>query len=67
MNKVGSIDIQFSGMCKGCGKADLDIYSFTFTNGNKWFIRCTHEDACNRMLKLAKGGEDVRDQTQEDA
>lgn len=67
MNKVGSIDIQFSGMCKGCGKANLDIQSFTLTNGNRWFIRCTHEDACSRMLKLAKGEENVRDQTQEDA
>lgn len=68
MNKVGSIEIQFSGMCKGCGKADLDIHSFyTSTNGNKWFIRCAHEDACNRMLKLAKRGENVRDQAQKDA
>jgi hypothetical protein len=67
MNKVGSIDMQFSGICKGCSKADLDIHSLTSINGNKWFIRCTHEDACSRMLKLAKGEENVRDQTQEDA
>lgn len=66
MNKVGRIEIQFSGMCKGCGKADLDIHSFyTSTNGNKWFIRCAHEDACNRMLKLAKGEENVRYPEQE--
>lgn len=66
MNKVGSIEIQFSGMCKGCGKADLNLYSFSSTDGGKrWFIRCNHEDACNRMLKLAKGEENVRDQTQE--
>ena len=66
MNKVGRIEIQFSGMCKGCCKADLDIHSFyTSTNGNKWFIRCAHEDACNRMLKLAKGEENVRYPEQE--
>ena len=65
MNKVGRIEIQFSGMCEGCGKADLDIQSFyTSTNGNKWFVRCTHEDACNRMLKLTKGEDNVRDPEQ---
>lgn len=74
MNKVGSIEILFSGMCKGCGKSDLNLYSFNTTNlvvtstdGKKWFIRCAHEDACNRMLKLAKGEDNVRDKTQEDA
>ena len=68
MNRVGSIEIQFSGMCKGCDKADLDIRSFySSTNGHKWFIQCAHEDACYRMLKLAKEKENVRDQTQKDA
>ena len=66
MNKVGSIEIQFSRMCKGCGKADLNLYSFSSTDGGKrWFIRCNHEDACNRMLKLAKEEENVSDQKQE--
>ena len=68
MNKVGRIEIQFSGMCEGCNKSDLNLYSFNTTmGGTKWFIRCAHEDACNRMLKLAKGEDNVRDQTQEDA
>lgn len=67
MNKVGRIEIRFSGMCEGCGKANLSLYSFnSVQGGEKWFIRCTHEDACNRMLKLAKGENNVRDPEQKD-
>lgn len=61
MNRVGSIDIQFSGMCEGCGKTDLDLYSFSSVDGKRWFIKCDHEEACNRMFKLAKGENNVRD------
>lgn len=46
------IRIEMQGMCKDCPCADLELASIeTFEDGTKWFVKCTHEDACRRARR----------------
>lgn len=54
------IEIQMTGICKGCDKArlylwDSDQSAFT----HNWYVRCENEDACRRVEILCenKAGE----------
>ena len=49
------IKLVFEGMCKDCKRADLElIQTETYDEHSYWDVYCTHENACNRILKLAK-------------
>ena len=47
------IELNFTGMCKNCGVADLELHSFE-TSGlggstkRLWQVRCRHAEACDR-------------------
>lgn len=48
------IKLVFEGMCKDCKRADLElIQTETYDEYNYWDVHCEHENACNRILKLA--------------
>ena len=48
------IDIMFSGICKGCGHADLELLSAESYLGQKfWAVRCNHARACEAAWEKA--------------
>lgn len=48
------IELVFKGMCRDCKRADLElIQTETYDEYNYWDVHCKHENACNRILKLA--------------
>ena len=48
------IGLVFEGICKDCKRADLElILTETYDEYNYWVVCCKHENACNRILKLA--------------
>lgn len=40
------IEIEFTGMCKDCKNADLEVHCLM---GYKWIVTCNHNNACERM------------------
>lgn len=48
------IGLVFEGICKDCKRADLElILTETYEEYKYWVVHCKHENACNRILKLA--------------
>ena len=50
------INIEMTGICEGCDKADLEIEcleteSFAGRQMN-WGIRCLHQEACERICEV---------------
>lgn len=43
------IGLVFTGKCKNCGCADLEINSIEMTDGILWTVMCRHERACDQM------------------
>ena len=44
------IELNFTGMCKGCQCADLTVeLVHVIGEGNVWYARCSHYTACNHM------------------
>lgn len=48
------IEIKMSGYCEGCDKADLTLdcieLSDFYETKKKWYIKCIHNEACERMF-----------------
>ena len=43
--------LKFTGMCEGCGRADLRLSKLESINGEReWFVNCEHRLACLRMV-----------------
>lgn len=42
------ISIQKNGLCEGCAMADLEINELV----GYWYVKCEHENACNRAYDL---------------
>lgn len=48
------IELVFEGMCRDCKHADLElIRTETYDEYSYWDVHCEHENACDRILKLA--------------
>lgn len=48
------LDIVFSGICKGCKYADLELESAEYYLGEKyWIVKCNHERACTEARRKA--------------
>ena len=50
------IELVFEGMCRDCKRADLELIqteTYDEYEYNYWDVHCKHENACNRILKLA--------------
>lgn len=53
------VELEFSGLCKGCKVADLELesidlsddFSNIFSKNITWEVRCTHKDACERIKR----------------
>lgn len=56
------ISIKMQGMCEECPCADLELDSITFADGIKWFVKCTHEDACKRSRRDEPVGKEEYEQ-----
>jgi len=53
------IEIVKNGLCECCGEADIEITEFESADSTGWhykkhFLRCKHEDACNRAYEIGK-------------
>ena len=52
------IGLQFTGKCKDCEYADLELIDYATSDGGKyWMVRCIHEAACCRMQNKADEAE----------
>lgn len=45
------IEIKMTGMCEGCGHADLELTPLYSIGGTKWSLICIHNNACVIMRK----------------
>ena len=45
------IEIKMTGMCEGCGHADLQLVPPYNIGGTKWSLICIHNNACVIMRK----------------
>lgn len=46
------IELKFSGMCEGCGCADIEANCVQLISGNKyWTAKCVHYTACINARK----------------
>ena len=43
------IELQFTGMCKDCKCADLELEDVQLYEGREWSVRCNHSEACDSM------------------
>lgn len=45
------IQLEFTGMCKGCKLADLRLQPLYVDNFTYWAVICEHEPVCDKWQK----------------
>lgn len=57
-----SVELSFTGKCRGCGCAELELIEVPAYLGKiLWRVQCRHDKACSRMEEL--NGRDETDDT----
>lgn len=50
------IELEFTGMCKDCKYADLDLDYYRAVDGSiiEWVVSCKHQQACEDVIREHK-------------